>query len=328
MALRGGNTGQGALSGAAKAPKANAMTTKLSPTTLRSMTGFATQTGAFQSYRWTWEMRAVNGKGLDVRLRVPDWIDGLEAAVRPIIGAVAKRGNVTLSLRVSREEAAASIGINSEQATAVIEALRAIEAAAASQGLDLRPPTAGDIAAVRGVLEQTAADADPAPLRAALLADLPAVMAAFDEMRVTEGVALSAILSDQLAEVEKLVSEAADCAEERRDEAAANLRRNLARVLDNADGVDADRVAQELALIAVKTDVTEEIDRLRTHVGAARDHLANGGLVGRKLDFLMQEFNREANTLCSKAQFAQLTRIGLALKALIDQMREQVQNVE
>ncbi|MEL7090589.1 MAG: YicC/YloC family endoribonuclease [Pseudomonadota bacterium] len=292
------------------------------------MTGFATQSGAFQAFRWTWEIRAVNGKGLDLRLRVPDWIDGLEAAVRPMVSAAAKRGNVTLSLRLSREEAAASIGINPEQTTAVIEALRAIEAAAASQGLDLRPPTAGDIAAVRGVLEQTAADADPAPLRTALLEDLPGLIAAFDQMRVTEGAALSGILSSQLDEVETLVAEAAACAEERRDEAAATLRRNLARVLDNADGVDADRVAQELALLAVKSDVTEEIDRLRTHVTAARDHLASGGAVGRKLDFLMQEFNREANTLCSKAQFAALTRIGLALKALIDQMREQVQNVE
>ncbi|MEM6759554.1 MAG: YicC/YloC family endoribonuclease [Pseudomonadota bacterium] len=304
------------------------MTTKASPTTLRSMTGFATQSASFEAYRWTWDMRAVNGKGLDLRLRLPDWIDGLEAAVRPIVSAVAKRGNITLSLRVSRDEAAASIGVNSEQACAVIDAMRAIEAAAASQGLDLRPPTAGDIAAVRGVLEQTSVEADPAPLRIALLADLSDLVASFDRIRETEGAALAAILTGQLDEVETLVGQAADCAEERRDEAAATLRRNLARVLDNADGVDADRVAQEMALIAVKSDVTEEIDRLRTHITAARDHLAAGGPVGRKLDFLMQEFNREANTLCSKAQFVQLTSIGLALKALIDQMREQVQNVE
>ncbi len=128
--------------------------------------------------------------------------------------------------------------------------------------------------------------------------------------------------------IETLTSEAADLAEARKDQMAEKLRENLARVLDNTEGADPDRVAQELALIAVKTDVTEEIDRLRAHVAAARALLAEAGAVGRKLDFLTQEFNREANTLCSKAQSAELTRVGLDLKAIIDQMREQVQNVE
>ena len=292
------------------------------------MTGFAAQSGAYQAHRWAWEMRSVNGKGLDIRLRVPDWIDGLEAALRPLITARAKRGNVTLSLRIAREDAAVASSVNMAQASAAIAALRQITKEATAQGLILAQSTAAEIAMMRGVMEQNATQDDPAPLRAALRADVNALLEAFDAMRLTEGAALSDILTAQLTEVDALVREAEVLAEARKDEVATTLRRNLARVLDNTDGADPDRVAQELALLAVKADITEELDRLRTHVTAARAHLDEGGPVGRKLDFLMQEFNREANTLCSKAQNADLTRVGLALKALIDQMREQVQNVE
>ncbi|WP_223421285.1 YicC/YloC family endoribonuclease [Tateyamaria pelophila] len=297
-------------------------------TVLRSMTGFATQSGDMNPFRWAWDIRSVNGKGLDLRIRVPDWIEGLEAAIRPIVAAHAKRGNVTVSLRVSRDDAVAKLGVNTEQMRAVVQALLDIEAEAMDQGLSLAPARASDIAAVRGVLEQSVDQDDPTELRKALLADLPAVLDAFDAMRCTEGAALESLLMAQLDEMERLTRDAAVLAEARKDDVAATLKRNLARVMDNTEGADPDRVAQELALLAVKADVTEEIDRLMAHVSAARDLLGQAGAIGRKLDFLMQEFNREANTLCSKAQNTDLTRIGLALKALIDQMREQVQNVE
>ena len=279
-------------------------------------------------FRWTWDLRSVNGKGLDVRLRVPDWIEGLEAALRPLLQARAKRGNITLSLRLTREDAAAAVTLNTAQMKATVQMLLEIEAEAMDQGLSLGPARATDIAVMRGVMEQGVTQDDPAPLRAALVAELPELIDAFDNMRLSEGAALHAVLIDQLDQVEALTAEAADLAEARKSEVAETLKRNLARVLDNTDGADPDSVAQELALLAVKADVTEEIDRLHTHVGAARDLLNEAAAVGRKLDFLMQEFNREANTLCSKAQNTELTRVGLALKALIDQMREQVQNVE
>jgi uncharacterized protein (TIGR00255 family) len=147
-------------------------------------------------------------------------------------------------------------------------------------------------------------------------------------MRQTEGEALAGVLTSQLDQVASLTEQAAELAAQRKDKMADALRENLARVMDNTQGADPDRVAQELALIAVKADITEEIDRLIAHVAAARDLLGQDGAVGRKLDFLMQEFNREANTLCSKAQSADLTSVGLELKAVIDQMREQVQNIE
>ena len=292
------------------------------------MTGFAAGTGTLDAFRWSWDVRSVNGKGLDLRLRVPDWVDGLEAAVRPLVLSRAKRGNVTLSLRVSREESVAAVTLNRAQMKASVQLLLEIEAEAMERGLSLAPSRACDIAVMRGVMEQGGTTETTAPLRAALLAELPDLLDAFDTMRHSEGAALRDVLMAQLDSVTTLTKQAATLAEARKADVAATLRQNLARVLDNSDGADPDRVAQELALLAVKADVTEEIDRLHAHVNAAHALLQEGGAVGRKLDFLMQEFNREANTLCSKAQNADLTRVGLELKALIDQMREQVQNVE
>lgn len=295
---------------------------------IRSMTGFASATGAHAPFSWSWELRAVNGKGLDLRLRVPDWVDGLEAGLRKTLGGAAARGNVTCNLRLTREEGGSTLEINEDQLHVVLNALHQIEARAMDANVSLAPSKATDIVTMRGVLEQASHEDDGAALCKVLLADFDAVLNDFNAMRSSEGAALAEVLAGQLAEVEALTKEAAEAAALRADEMQDTLRRNLAKVMDNADGADADRVAQELALIAVKSDITEEIDRLGAHVTAARDLLAEGGPVGRKLDFLMQEFNREANTLCSKAQNTGLTRIGLALKAVIDQMREQVQNVE
>ena len=296
---------------------------------IRSMTGFAARSASEAPFSWTWELRAVNGKGLDLRLRVPDWVTGLEAGLRKRLGAALARGNVTCNLRLLREETGGALALNVAQVALVLEAMQAVEARAMEAGVSLAPSRASDIVAMRGVLEPAAeADTDAAALAAALLADFDSVLADFDDMRAREGAALADLLRGQLDQVARLTEEAAETALARGDDMAQAFRRALDRVMDGAEGADPDRVAQELAMIAVKADVTEELDRLRTHVAAARDLLGQGGPVGRKLDFLMQEFNREANTLCAKAQHAGLTAVGLALKAVIDQMREQVQNVE
>ncbi|MFC6638276.1 YicC family protein [Sulfitobacter sp. JBTF-M27] len=295
---------------------------------IKSMTGFASRSGAKAPFSWGWELRSVNGRGLDLRLRVPDWVEGLEAGLRKRLGAAAARGNITCNLRLNREEGGGGLELNEDQLQALLVALQQIEARAMDAGVSLAPSKATDIVTMRGVLEQSSAEEDTAPLCTALLADFEAVIEDFDAMRAREGAALADVLSAQLTEVEALTSEAAGLLDQRQADMAASLRTNLSRILDNTDGAEPDRVAQELALIAVKSDITEEIDRLTAHVSAARELLGQGGPVGRKLDFLMQEFNREANTLCSKAQNKALTRVGLALKAVIDQMREQVQNVE
>ena len=294
----------------------------------QSMTGYASGQGAAQGLAWSWDLRSVNGRGLDLRVRVPDWIDGLEAALRSAVSGRVSRGSVTVSLRLQSAGAESAADLNEAQLDRALTALSRIEAEARARGVSLRPSSAAEIMAQRGVMEAGDARAEPEKLRAALLADFAPVLDAFVESRLAEGAALSGIVETQIAQVASLTDEAARIAEARRAEQAERMRAALARVVENTDAVDPERVAQELALIAVKADVTEEIDRLRAHVAAARDLLAASGAVGRKLDFLMQEFNREANTLCSKAQSSALTAVGLELKTVIDQMREQVQNVE
>ncbi len=298
------------------------------PHMIKSMTGYAAGQGAAADYRWSWELRSVNGRGLDIRLRVPDWIDGLEASLRAILAKAAARGSVTLSLRVQRDASDGDLQLNSGQVGRILAAMAEVEVRAREAGLTLAPSTAAEIVGLRGMMEPVAEEEDTGALKAALEAELPDLVSAFSEMRQREGAALRQVLDAQLSEVAELTETAAALLETRRDEAAEALRRNLEKVMQNVGDIDENRVAQELALLAVKSDVTEEIDRLRAHVAAARDLLETGGAVGRKLDFLMQEFNREANTLCSKAQMKSLTEQGLALKVVIDQMREQVQNVE
>ncbi|WP_114965180.1 YicC/YloC family endoribonuclease [Alkalilacustris brevis] len=299
---------------------------------VNSMTGYATLRGAGEGAEWVWEMRGVNGRGLDLRLRLPDGVEGLEPLVRAELSRRLRRGSVSLSLRLSHGTGGAALRVDAAALEAALAALRQAEAAAARLGLALAPATGAAVLGIRGVLDSSAnAAPDAEALRAALMADLPALLDAFLEMRAEEGRRLAALLTGHLDTVEALTAQAAERAEARRPAMAVALREALAAVMEAAPTADSGRVEQELALLAVKTDVTEEIDRLRAHVAAARDLLVagqGGAPVGRKLDFLMQEFNREANTLCSKAQDSVLTRLGLDLKAVIDQMREQVQNVE
>ena len=292
------------------------------------MTGFATQRGEIPGWTWVWDMRSVNARGLDVRLRLPDWLEGLEQSVRKSVTNVATRGNVTLGLKLTRTEGAVTETVDPDGLAKVFSHLGVVEQAADAAGVTLVSATALDVLGFRGVLTSTNVEDDPAPIVKSLVEQLPNLTGAFKTMRQSEGAALANVINGQLDKIAGLIEQAAELAEDRKDQWTTRLQENLRRVLDNSDGADPARVAQELAVIAVKSDVTEEIDRLRAHIGAARDLLAENGAIGRKLDFLTQEFNREANTLCSKAQSTGLTNVGLDLKATIDQMREQVQNVE
>ncbi len=293
-----------------------------------SMTGFASLRAAGAGYDRLWEIRSVNGKGMDLRLRVPDWIEGLEAAIRAAIGKVAQRGNVSLSLKLSRTDGGEGLRVSGAGLQAALSALEAVEAAAMERGLSLTSATVAEVLALRGVTDQGGEETDTGAVLAVLTGDLARVLADFAAMRRAEGAALAGVLGGQLDRIAALTAAAAEAALARRPVAEAALRDNMARVMAGAAEADPARVAQELALMAVKADVTEEIDRLGAHVAAARALLRDGGAVGRKFDFLTQEFMREANTLCSKAGSTELTRIGLDLKTAIDQMREQVQNVE
>ena len=288
---------------------------------LTSMTGFAALSGTADGYNWHWELRSVNGKGLDVRVRIPDWLSVLEPELRKAIGKVAARGNVTLGLRIQRDAGDTALELNSAVLDRVLAAIAEIEDRAGATGLSLTPASAADVLGARGVMDAPQNQGAPETLLGALRADFAPLCAAFAAMRTHEGAALQEVLARQLNEIADLTARAKAQLGPRGAAMQANLRAALEKVLADRADLDEARLAQEIAVLAVKTDVAEEI-------AAARGLLDAPEPIGRKFDFLMQEFNREANTLCSKAQDSTLTEIGLALKVLIDQMREQVQNVE
>lgn len=294
----------------------------------RSMTGFASAEGGGDGWRWSWELRSVNGRGLDLRLRLPDLLDGLETLARKSLQDSIARGNVTLSLKLARDEAVTTGALNAQALDETLVLLRLVEEAASAAGLRLEPARAAEILAMRGVVDVQAPPERGEALLSVLGAELAALVAEFNAVREREGAALEALLEAHVDEIDALGRAARAILADRDDHVEQTYRTALSRIVDSAEGIDPSRIAQELALLAIKLDVSEELDRLDAHVTAARELLKSPGPKGRKLDFLTQEFNREANTLCSKSQFSELTRIGLDLKHTIDRMREQVQNVE
>lgn len=297
---------------------------------LRSMTGYATRTGSHEYWAWTWELRSVNARGLDIKLRVPDWVTGLEPEARKLLSGALERGNVSGGLRLGKSGDAGGL-VNEDALGTLLDSIAHVTNAAKAAGVTLVAPSALDVLAARGVGDaDQASPEEVAALKSVLLDDLRTTLTAFVDSRSTEGAALYDVLRDQLSRLSDLVDKAADLAAERAETGAARLRTQLSTILDGIDegAPDPQRLAQELALLAVKGDVTEEIDRLRAHIAASTALLTKGGPVGRRLDFMCQEFNREANTLCSKAQDTDLTAAGVEIKVVIDQMREQVQNLE
>lgn len=293
---------------------------------VNSMTAFASVNGSNGTVSWAWEIRSVNGRGLDLRMRLAEGFDPLEAVARKNIGDLCKRGTITVGLRLKRNASSRNVQLNAE----VLErALAAAKMATDVSDLETAPLDIAAILALPGVFTVSDSDQDPLTLLMdPVKNDLSAAITAFARARADEGTALAHILGQQISEIDQLCSAASQVLDARRDHVAETMKVNVARVLDATDAVDEDRLAQELAMIAVKADVAEELDRLKAHLVAARVLLQTDGPIGRKFDFLTQEFNREANTLCSKANYTALTGIGLDLKAVIDQMREQVQNVE
>lgn len=296
---------------------------------VNSMTGFAALKGSLGQSRWSFEIRSVNARGMDLRFRLPEGQEALEPLLRAAIAKTFARGAITCGLRLQTDSAPGRMELNSEQLDVVLAALKTVEARADEQNVTLAHATGAELLALKGVFDQSEnAAMDPARIQAALKDQIAPLLAAFSAARADEGKALHDILSKQLARIVELVGLAAEAAEERNAQMRETMQTNLAKLLDNTDGLEEGRLMQELALLAVKADVSEELDRLTAHIKAADALLAEKGPVGRKFDFLMQEFNREANTLCSKSGATALTQIGLDLKTVIDQMREQVQNVE
>ncbi len=292
---------------------------------LASMTGFARTEGAVAGVSWVWELRSVNGRGLELRFRLPNGWDAMEAGFRDQAAKLLKRGNVTANLTLKRDT----------------ESRLSVDPAALEQALALAmdlhkripgsaPPRAESLLSLPGVLRQAAAD--PTEERSALAgpaqAGFTAALHGLVDSRRGEGARLGGILGGQLAEIAALRDRSAIEAADQPAAQRARMLENLAALLREQANLPEERIAQEVALLAAKSDVREELDRLSSHIEAAHALLAEGVNIGRRFDFLVQEFNREANTLCSKSASVALTATGLKLKAAIEQLREQVQNIE
>ena len=294
---------------------------------LSSMTGFARAAGQTEEISWTWELRSVNGRGLDVRVRLPSGFEPLDAKVRQRVAAHLKRGNVQVSLQVKRISDAVTMKVNRALLDWLVEEARALEG---RLGLNAGPVEPAALLGLRGVLEPV--DEDPQALldeaEGPLLESLETALADLVRIRQAEGARLKEVVAAQIDRIEALVREARANPARTPEAIRERLREQVQRLLETETGLDEDRLYQEAVLLAAKADVEEELDRLEAHVAAARELLEKDGPVGRRLDFLAQEFNREANTLCSKSNDVSLTRTGLELKAVIDQLREQVQNIE
>ena len=293
---------------------------------LSSMTGFARSHGVSGAYAWAWEIKSVNGKGLDLRLRLPPGWDAIEAGVRARAAEALARGSVQAGLTVERSGGAPVVRINTAVLDAVLASVRHL-----SRQIESSPPSLEGLLALKGVMEVSESEVSEDERRnaeAAAIKGFAEAITALGEMRRHEGAALGHVLTARLNEISTL-AQRADRSPGRQPEAIrARLAELIASLLEQSERFDPDRLHQEAILIATKADVREELDRLAAHVAQAERLIAEGGAIGRRLDFLAQELNREANTLCAKANDLDLTNIGLELKAAVEQFREQVQNVE
>jgi uncharacterized protein (TIGR00255 family) len=293
---------------------------------LSSMTGFARGHGVSGSYAWAWELKSINSKGLDLRLRLPPGWDAVEAPVRSRAAEILARGTVYATLSATREGVPPIVRINEPVLAAVLATMRDL-----ATRIDAAPPNLDGILALKGVIEVSEQDESEDERRSAenaVVAGFDQVLAALADMRRNEGGALARVLSIRLAEIGALAARAEALPGRQPEAIKARLAEQVANLLAASDRFDADRLHQEAILIAAKVDIREELDRLAAHVAQAQQLIERGGGIGRRLDFLAQELNREANTLCAKANDVELTNIGLELKAVVEQFREQVQNLE
>jgi len=297
--------------------------------TIRSMTGFGRASGNTDGLAWAWEVRSVNGRGLDLRLRLPNGLELLDPPVRKLAGGMFVRGNISINLQVQRERAENRYRLNRDWLEAVNEAARELRRHGGGDAYGLIQPEG--LLALRGVIEPVEdglQDGMSDAPQAELLNGAEEALGALHTARQAEGAALYETLVGHLDTVARLTETAKQTAATQPQAVHERLLRAVGDVMNQAPSLPEDRIAQEVALLAAKADVREELDRLEAHIAAGRDLLAAGKPCGRKLEFLAQEFHREANTLGSKSQDIEMTRVGLDLKATIDQIREQVANVE
>ena len=293
---------------------------------LVSMTGFARQEGTLDQHSWVYEVKSVNGKNLDIRSRLPHGHEALEVEIKKLATQYFRRGNFQLNLQLSRENGQTALAVNEEALETILKIAEPIQ-----KRLGDRPIAVETLLGLRGVLEMAEPQESDEAKQArhdALIESIKAVFSQLADMRLAEGARMETVIVEQVNTIEALTKAARDCPDRQPEAIKARFKENIEKLLETSDQLDPDRLHAEAILIATRADVQEELDRLFAHVEAARELIKSDDAVGRKFDFLAQEFNREANTLCSKASSQELSRIGLELKTTIDQLREQIQNIE
>lgn len=291
-----------------------------------SMTGYASVDGMCHHIAFLWELRSVNGKGLDVRLRLPNGFEALEQTCRKKCAETFKRGNLQISLSISEQISMSQLAVNET----ALEQVTQIAARLAAQG-QLQAASIDGVLSIKGVLQEQKIEPDEtvrAEIMSAVENGYLTALKSLQQAREEEGAALADILSAQIAKISVLVDQLVQDPSRTPAAIRAKLEQQVAALLDSTSKLDEARLHQEAALLATKADLQEEIDRLQSHVSSVNELIRKGGPIGRHLDFLAQEFNRESNTVCSKSNAPSVTQIGLDLKVLIDQFREQIQNVE
>jgi uncharacterized protein (TIGR00255 family) len=290
------------------------------------MTGFARAGGQMDDVSWQWEVKSVNARGLDIRIRLAPGAEALEVPVRNAIGEAFSRGSFNINLTVTRVGASTRFSLNHELLDQLLGVVKEVEGRVKGGTVQI-----DGLLRVRGILdavEEVESEEHKAKREAAMTASFTEALAAIGVARESEGERLATVLQGQVNQIAELAKRATTVAAAQPAAIRDRLKAQMADLLAGSTNLSEERLAQEAAMLAGKADVREEIDRLNAHVSQARELIGGGGAVGRRLDFLSQEFNREANTLCSKAGDIELTRLGLDLKAVIEQFREQVQNVE
>jgi len=293
---------------------------------LSSMTGFARADGVSGPYSWAWELKSVNAKGLELRFRLPPGWDAIEPQLRGRASEVVARGTIHANLSVQRTGVAPVVRVNEPVLAAVLSTMNDI-----AKRIEASPPSIDGILGLKGVIEVIDEDEredDRRAGEAAVIAGFGTALASLAQMRKREGEALATVLRGRLDEISGLTARAEVAPGRKAEAIKARLAEQIAALSETATRFDPDRLHQEAILIASKADIREELDRLVAHVAQARTLIAGGGPIGRKLDFLSQELNRESNTLCAKSNDVELTNIGLELKTVVEQFREQVQNLE
>lgn len=295
------------------------------PGKILSMTGFGRASGRSGAWTWAWEIRTVNSKGLDLRMRLPAGFDAIDVEARAAIAALLQRGACHANLTATRESATGNIAINRVALDALISELAHVPLNA-----NVRPASLDGLLSLRGIVDTREAEDDEAAraaLNADILAGLKSALAAVVAMRASEGAAIGAVLTQRIARIAELSAQAEAAPGRSAEAVKARIARQI-ETLTHAQGLDPARLHQEAVLLASRADIREELDRLHAHAKAVGELLARGGAIGRRLDFLAQELGRESNTLCAKSNDSALTAIGLDLKVEVEQFREQVQNIE